>query len=91
MKSHLVDCHCQLMTAGNSKVIGNRQQDAIAQIEPVANRGVWWRGFAPQDGAKLRHHTSDLLQAAENSMLSLILAGAAVYRCDKWLVFRGGF
>jgi hypothetical protein len=24
-------------------------------------------------------------------MLPLILGGAAVYRCDKWLVFRGGF
>jgi hypothetical protein len=27
----------------------------------------------------------------ENSMLPLLLGGAAVYRCDKRLVFRGGF
>ncbi len=27
----------------------------------------------------------------KNSVLRLILGGAAVYRCDKWLVFRIGF
>jgi hypothetical protein len=30
-------------------------------------------------------------QAAEKLASSLILGGAAVYRCDHWLVFHVGF
>jgi hypothetical protein len=52
-----------------------------------------WRFFSllnnSESGAAREGH--DFYSLRKNSLLQLLLGGAAVYRCDNWFIFIDGF